>query len=138
MAVLTAARGIQRGDGRIRPYKVAATTDILAGAIVTIDTTSRLAKNGTDSATEKFVGIADKTVRNLTGAAAAKTVRVWAEGVIDFACTGASQTWVGQKVYIVDNQTVALAATTTNDVLVGIVTEVASATRVFVAITPDV
>lgn len=138
MADLTAARAVQRGQGHIRPYKLAASTKIFAGAIVSVNSSSSgYAVNGSDAANRKFVGVADKTADNSAGAAGAKKVRVWATGVFDFACSGADQTWVGQKVYIVDNQTVALAATTTNDVLVGYVTELVSATKVFVAITPD-
>jgi hypothetical protein len=139
MANLTAVRAIQRGQGVIRPYKVAASTKIFAGALVGVNTSSSgYATNLDDSANRKFVGIADKTCDNTNGAAGAKKVRVWAQGVVDLACTGADQTWVGQKVFAVDNQTVALAATTTNDVQVGVVTEVVSATKVFVALTADV
>jgi predicted RecA/RadA family phage recombinase len=136
MANLTAARAVQRGDGIIRPYKVAA-VDIFAGALVSVVPATGYAQRAGDTATHKFVGVADKTVKNAGGAAGAKKVRVWAKGVFDLACSGADQTWVGQKVYVVDDQTVALAATTTNDVLVGVVTEVVSATKVFVALTPD-
>jgi len=136
MANLTVPRAIQRGQGYIRPYKVAASTDILAGALVAVNAAG-YAVNAADTASTKVVGIADKTSKNTAGAAGAKTVRVWATGVIDLACASATQAWVGQKVYAVDNQTVALAATTTNDILVGVVTEFVSATKVFVALTPD-
>jgi hypothetical protein len=137
MTALTAARTIQRGQGIIRPYKLAA-VKVLAGALVSVVPATGYAQKSADTATHKFVGVADKTVDNSAGAAGAKKVRVWASGVFDFACASADQTWVGLKVYAVDDNTVALAATTTNDVLVGIVTEVVSATKVFVAITPDV
>ena len=137
MAALTAARSIQRGQGQIRPYKLAASTKVFAGALVALDTATGFAVNATDAAARSFAGIADKTSDNSAGAAGAKKVRVWATGVVNLACSGADQTWVGKKVYAVDNQTVALAATTTNDVLVGVVTEVVSATQVFVALTPD-
>ncbi len=137
MANLTAARGIQRGQGQVRPFKVLANTKIFAGALVSVVSASGFAGQAGDTAGTRFVGIADKTVDNSTGAAGAKKVRVWATGVVDLACSGADQTWVGQKVYAVDNQTVALAATTTSDILVGVVTEIVSATKVFVALTPD-
>jgi len=135
MANLTAPRAIQRGQGHIRPYALAGSTTVLQGALVAVGS-SGFATNAADTANLKFVGVADKTSRNTAGNGA-KKVRVWANGVIDLACTGATQAWVGQKVYAVDNQTVALAATTTNDVLVGVVTEFVSATKVFVALTPD-
>lgn len=137
MANLTAARTIQRGQGHIRPYKLLASTKVFAGALVSVVDASGLAGQAGDTAGTKFVGVADKTSDNSAGAAGAKKVRVWATGVIDLTCASADQTWVGKKVYAVDNQTVALAATTTNDVLVGYVTEFVSATKVFVALTPD-
>lgn len=137
MANLTAVRALQRGQGHIRPYKLGA-VKVFAGALVSVVTATGYAQRSGDTTGHKFVGVADKTVDNSAGAAGAKKVRVWATGVIDLACSGADQTWVGAKVYAVDDQTVALAATTTNDVLVGIVTEVVSATKVFVALTPDV
>jgi predicted RecA/RadA family phage recombinase len=127
---------MQRGDGVIRPYKVGA-VDVFAGALVSVVQATGFAQRSGDTSGHKFVGVADKNVKNSTGAAGSKKVRVWARGVFPFACTGADQTWTGQKVYAVDDQTVALAATTTNDVLVGVVTEVVSATQVFVALTPD-
>lgn len=137
MSNLTAARTLQRGDGVIRPVKLGA-VKVFAGGLVSIVVATGYAQRSGDTAGHKFAGVADKTVDNSAGAAGAKKARVWARGVFDFACASADQTWVGLKVYAVDDQTVALAATTTNDVLVGIVTEVVSATKVFVAITPDV
>ncbi len=136
MANLTAPRAMQRGDGIIRPYRVGA-VDIFAGALVNLVSATGYAKKAGDNVGEKFLGVADKSAKNSTGAAGAKKVRVWSRGVFPFACSGANQTWVGQKVYAVDDQTVALAATTTNDVLVGVVTELVSATQVFVSLTPD-
>lgn len=138
MANQTAARAITRGQGQIRPYKMIASLKIFAGALVSVVTASGNAQKAGDTSGTKFVGIADKTVDNSTGVAGAKKVRVWSTGVVNLACAAADQTWVGQKVYAVDDQTVALAATTTNDILVGIVTEVVSATSIFVALTPDV
>lgn len=137
MANLTAARSIQRGQGQIRPYPLLASTKIFQGGLVSVVVASGLAGKAGDTAGTKFVGIADKTADNSTGAAAAKKVRVWATGVVDLACSGATQAWVGQKVYAMDDQTVALGATATNDILVGVVTEFVSATKVFVSLTPD-
>lgn len=137
MSNITAARTVQRGQGEIRAYKMIASLKIFQGGMVSVVAASGNAQKAGDTASTKFVGVADKTADNSTGAAGAKKVKVWAKGVFDFACASADQTWVGVKVYAVDDQTVALAATTTNDVLVGVVTEFVSATKVFVAITPD-
>lgn len=137
MSNLTAPRAVQRGQGHIRPYKLGA-VKVFAGALVSVVVATGYGIKSGDTAGHKFVGVADKTVDNSAGAAGAKKVRVWANGVFDFACASADQTWVGLKVYAVDDQTVALVATTTNDVLVGVVTEFVSATKVFVSLTPDV
>lgn len=136
MANLTAVRAVQRGQGQIRPVRMSASLKIFAGALVSRNAAGYAIK-AADTASTKFAGIADKTSDNSAGAAGAKKVKVWSTGVVDLACSGADQTWEGQKVYAVDDQTVALAATTTNDVLVGVVTEFVSATKVFVSLTPD-
>src|SRR4051812_31860514 len=103
MTALAAARTIQRGQGVIRPYKLGA-VKVLAGAMVSVVVATGYGIKSADTAGHKFVGVADKTVDNSAGAAGAKKVKVYATGVFDFACSGADQTWVGVKVYAVDDQ----------------------------------
>lgn len=137
MANLTVGRNYRRGEGKIRPYKVAATTTIQGGSSVHLNA-GGFAKLAGDTASEKFVGVANGKANNSAGANGDIDVNVWSTGVFDFAFTGtATQATVGQKVYSVDDNTVAVAATTTNDVLVGTVVEFLSATKVRVSITPD-
>ena len=96
---------------------VKASTKLVAGAAVSTDSNGLLKTHPTRPV--KYLPVSlDKTVDNSTGAAGKPRV-VIRRGVFDFACASATQAWVGQKVYAVDNQTVALAATTTNDILVG-------------------
>lgn len=137
MADITVARDPGEQGGKILALAVKASTKLVAGAAVSTDSNGLL-KNASDTASEVFAGIMDKTVDNSAGAAGAKRGRVIRRGVFDFACASATQAWVGQKVYAVDNQTVALAATTINDILVGRVVDFISATKVRVEITPAV
>jgi hypothetical protein len=137
MANLTAGRNYRRQEGKTRPYKVAASTKLYGGSSVSLNAAG-FAKLGADTASEKFVGVARDLADNSTGANGDKDVVVWANGVFDFAFSGtAVQANVGLPVYLVDDNTVALAATTTNDLLVGRIVEFISASKVRVAITPD-
>lgn len=137
MANLTVGRNYRRQQGITRPYKMAASTKLYGGSSVSLNTAG-FAKLGADTASEKFVGVARDTVDNTTGANGDKDVIVWTSGVFDFNFSGtAVQANVGVKCYLVDDNTVALVATTTNDLLVGTITEFLSASKVRVAITPD-
>jgi predicted RecA/RadA family phage recombinase len=91
-------------------------------------------KDGADTASHTFVGVADQSKSNAGAADGAEEVKAWKTGVFEFVAASATQAWVGVTVYIVDNQTVALAATTTNDIAVGKVVALISATKVRVRI----
>lgn len=136
MADTTVVKDTQRQDWKIGHYKVLASTKLVAGAAVMTNAAGWLV-NAADTASCLFQGIMDKTVDNTSGANGAKEGRVITDGAHDFVFSGtATQATVGLKVYAVDNQTVAVAATTTNDVLVGVVTEFLSATKVRVRLLP--
>jgi hypothetical protein len=138
MSDITVAKDTQQQDWKIGFYKVKAATKLVAGAAVMTDASGWLV-NAADTASCLFQGILDKTVDNTVGAAAngSKVGRVITVGAHDFVFSGtATQATVGLKVYAVDNQTVAVVATTTNDVLVGVVTEFISATKVRVRLLP--
>jgi hypothetical protein len=137
MANQTANRDYKRQQAQSLPYKAAA-VDLFIGSLVSLNA-SGFAKGGADTAGEKFVGVLREQLKNSTGAAGAVDAIVWTEGAFEFAFSGtAVQANVGLPVYLVDNQTVALAATTTNDILVGRITEFVSANVVRVKITPEV
>lgn len=136
MANATANRDEARQQGESRAYKAAAVR-LYEGTLISLNT-SGYATNASDTANEKFVGVARKEVDNSAGAAGDKDVLVWASGVVEVAAGwSAAQGDVGKQVYASDNQTVNLAANLTNDVLVGRIVEVVSASKVRVAITPD-
>lgn len=132
MANLTASRADQRQNGELVDIPLAAATKVFAGSNVNYNVAG-LGKKAADVASEIFAGVAMETIDN-TGAAGAKSVRVWKEGVFSMNCASATQAWVGQKVHSVDDNLVALAATTTNDVVVGTVVQFVSATEVRVKI----
>lgn len=130
MADITTSRHDARQEGILVDVKLAASTTLYAGTLVNANT-SGLAVKGSDTASEVFLGVAMETVDS----AKKPYIRVWAEGVFDFDFSGtATQATVGKDVYVVDNHTVALAATTTNDVRVGKVIGFNSATSVRVKI----
>jgi len=94
------------------------------------------AVNATDTAIERVVGVASAEADNTGGADGASDVTVWTDGAHTFVSAfSATIANVGDKVYAVDNQTVDLAATTTNDVLVGVVVGVLSTSAVRVKLT---
>ena len=132
MANLSAEKNDSRQEGALVDVALAA-VKVYKGANLNINTAG-FAKGAGDTASEVFTGVAIETVDNSAGSAGALSVRAWTKGVFSMACTGADQTWVGKDVYAVDDNVVALAATTTNDVLVGRVVQFVSATEVRVKI----
>lgn len=121
--------------------KVKAAETIFKTAAITIDKSGGAgdgyAQNGGDDATTQFVGMAIDDVDNSAGANGALTVRCHAGRIWPMVASGAAQaTWQGRAVYLSDNQTVTLNASSTNKVLVGTVDKVESATRVLVRTVP--
>lgn len=64
------------------------------------------------AAGDKFVGFAESTVDNSAGAAAAKSVRVITEGLIQLAVGSVAITDIGKPVYASDDDTFTLTAST--------------------------
>lgn len=130
MADITTSRDDARQEGVLVDIKLASSTTLYAGTLVSTNS-SGLGVKSSDTANEKFQGVAMETVSSANKA----YIRVWKEGVFDFDFSGtATQATVGLAVYAVDNHTVALAATTTNDILVGYVVGFNSASSVRVKI----
>lgn len=132
MANLTAPRADERQEGVLNNEKVAA-VKIFKGANVSYNAAGYV-KGSSDTAGEAFAGVAMETVDNTAGAAGAKEVRVWKEGIFGMNAAAADQSWVGKDVFAVDDNLVALTATTANDVRVGKVVAVESSTNVRVKI----
>lgn len=133
MSAITERKDVRRQPGEVLSYKLAA-VKVIEGALVSVNS-SGYATNATDAASDVFVGVADETVDNSAGSAGDKEIKVRIGGVIDVVSNfSAAQTNVTDQVYVLDNQTVDLAANLTNDVLVGRIVEVTSASKLRVAL----
>lgn len=133
MSALTAKKDVRRQPAQVLPYPVAAATKILEGALV--DLLSGYAVNAADTASHVFVGVADQTADNTSGAAGAINVLVRTSGAIDVAAGfTAAQTDLGAQVYVSDNQTVVKSST--NSVKCGKVVAFVSSAKVRVLIQP--
>lgn len=133
MAITTAKKSLDYAPGDIVSFRVAASTTIPEGAIVSVNAAG-YAVNGTDAANDVFVGIADETVTNgIT--AGEKRIKVRRTGVYTFKYNGtATVADINTLVYITDNETVDVAGDLTNDVLVGRIVDFLSASLVRVDI----
>jgi len=124
---------VRRQPGEVLPYKMAA-VKIFEGALVSVNAAGYLT-NATDTASDIFAGVADETVDNSAGNAGDKEMKVRIGGVVNVDSEfSAAQTNVTDLVYAYDNHTVSNAATMTNDVLVGRIVEVVSASKLRVAL----
>lgn len=120
--------------GELLSVLVKASTKIFKGTAVCVDATG-YAVPGADTAALIFVGWAYEQADNSSGADGAKAVRVRTSDVLPMISSGADQSWVGSLAMLVDDQTVALAITTTNDIQCGVIVRVNSATEVEVKAT---
>ncbi len=119
MTALTANRYTKHRDGIVTAHPVKGAAHIYKGSIVCADATG-YAVAGADTAGYTVLGVALEEVDNTGGADGVLTVRVQTMGVFSFALGGsAAQADLGADVYVADDQSVALAADTTNDVPVG-------------------
>jgi hypothetical protein len=132
MAV-TAGRDAKRSQGDVITVPVEAGESIYSGTLVNVDTDG-YAMPGADTLNHLFVGIAADTVTN-SGADGAVDVAVYTEGTFELSFSGtATQAVLGDPAYVFDNNTVALIASITNDVLVGKIVEFIDASTVRVKI----
>jgi len=124
MAATTVERNTKTRHFAIREvvYKVAASTKILAGTLVS--SVAGYAAPAADTAATSFLGLAIETVDNTAGAAGALSVRIHSGLAVKVEIGTLVQADVGFNAMAVDNQTVSNAATTTNDIVVGKIEEI--------------
>lgn len=136
MADITARRAdIDHQQGVQFPLKMAA-VKIFEGALVEV-TSAGYADNAGDDAGAVFAGVAQDTVDNSAGSAGDLDIVVRQGGIVKLAAAfSAAAANVGDEVTLSDNQTVDLAANTTNDVTCGRIVEVVSSSVVRVALYP--
>ena len=134
MTALSAAKkSTDRQNGDVLSFKQGA-EKIWEGALVSVNAAG-YAVNATDAANDVFVGVAEETVDNSAGSAGDKSIKVRRNGVYTMVFGGtATIADVNTLVYVSDNQTVNLAGALTNDVLVGRIVELVTATKVRVDI----
>ena len=133
MSVLIRDRNTVRKAGEYASYPVGAGVKVYAGSMVCIGADG-YAVPGADTAGLKFVGVARAYADNTAGAAGALSVEVWRRGSFELSASGMAAGNVGDSVCVVDDQTVALTAGTTNHIPCGRVSEFNSAASVYVDI----
>lgn len=133
MTALTADRETTFDLDEIRSYPVSAAEIIYLGALVCTNAAGD-AIAASDTAGLLFRGVATEHVDNSAGAAGALRVKVRKNGAHQFVAAGLAATNEGDKVFATDDQLVALS--TTNDIMVGRLTQFVSATVAMVDISP--
>lgn len=106
---------------------------IYKGALVNVNAAGFLIAAG-DTASETCVGIADENVDNSGGSAGDLVCKVLSGRAFLITATSLLQTDVGTLAMVVDDDTVEVAAATSNDVEIGYIIEFVSVTSVWVYI----
>ncbi len=132
MTALASAHETRRKDGALVRYGLGAGTHILKGGLTAVAATGQ-AQPASDSAGLVFIGVAYEEGGGTSGAAAAKSVRVFKTGVFTYAKAGASLSDIGKTAFVVDDGTVSTAATV-NSIACGVVVGVPDALSVQIRI----
>ena len=132
MAAATTGRRSRRKAGKVTAYPLGAGVTIFGGTLVSLrnDGYAYPARSGT--ATDVFIGVAQKTVVNATGAAGDQTIVVDKEGEYVFTKAAAVQADLAAPMYASDDST--LTATSANNQLVGYPVAVESGTELRIRI----
>ncbi|MCP4147637.1 MAG: hypothetical protein GY757_07795 [bacterium] len=109
------------------PAKIGGGTHIYEGAITCKNTLGYTVKGG-DTAGLTCNGVASVEADNTTGADGDLTINIWSGKIHKFNVVGATQSWEGKKMYVIDDDTLGL--TSTNSILYGVCTEFVSDTCV--------
>jgi hypothetical protein len=136
-AALTTDKKSEYKDGVEGSYSVNGGSKIFAGALVAFDTSGDIIP-GADTAGLVFAGVSLEYKDNSGGADGDLSVLVRRKGVYRMKGASFTKATVGNKVFLVDDQTVALAAGATNDVWCGVIAEYISATEAYINIEPAV
>ncbi len=133
MAALTQDTERIEKQGKEIPAKVAASTHMFLGAWACWNAAGYLVP-GADTAGLFFAGVSLENLNN-TGAAGDATCKVKRKGVhlATFASTITIAN-IGDKAYLVDDNTLDLAAATTNDICAGTIVEFVDSTHAWVDI----
>jgi len=138
MAALTQDKKTEYMEGVDIILPVYQSTTIYAGALVCVNA-GGYAVNGADTAGLIFMGVAREYVDNSAGASGDKTVTVRRRGLFRMTLGhNISVANIGDNVFLVDNQTVDLAANVTNAIFCGNIAGYISATEAWIDIEPAI
>lgn len=119
-------------DGVVAAIPLTAATKIPKGVMVMVVSGTGTALNGADTASGLVMGISTQLVDTTLG----HTVCLVMRGRFWFGNDGnITAANIGQQATILDNQTVSTAATTTNDVVAGVILQVDSVDGVLIDMT---
>jgi len=105
MAVLTEDKKSERKQGIIFELPVAAATKLFAGSLVSVNAAGYVVPSS-DSASEKFLGVARKYLDNSAGADGAALCEGYLSGIFEVSTSGATQAEMLKDTYVVDDNTV--------------------------------
>lgn len=136
MALTANASLTSRGEGGVVAFQVKGQTDIWRNAIVGIEVATGLVRGATAGATPDIrAGIAREEFHNLSpGSTPEENTEVYTDGEFLLTGSGLAQADVGVLVYASDDATI--TKTSTNNVLLGRITNFVSATQVWVKLLP--
>ena len=138
MTALTQDRDPRRKEGLLGSGPAYQSVKLYGGALAMWNSSGYIIP-GADTASCIFAGVVNKQVDNSSGSSGDKTVEFWRNGL--FLVTlghTISQANVGDQVYLSDDQTVDVAAQTTNDIYCGIIAEYVDTTHAWIDIQPAV
>lgn len=137
MTALTQDKYLERTDGVELSFPVGASQKIYGGALVAVNAAGYLLP-GADTAGLIFQGVSTEQKDNSSGSNGDLSCNVRRRGLVKCVIASASQANIGDNVFLVDDQTVGLAATTTNDIFCGIIAGYIDSTHVWVDIEPAI
>ena len=138
MTALAEDKAIEYTDGAELAFPVINADIIYGGSLVCVNAAG-YALPGADTAGLIFEGIAAERVDNSLGAVGDKKITLKRRGLFKMLFnTAISQANIGDNVFIVDDQTVDVAANTTNDIFCGVIAEYIDTTHAMVDIEPAI
>jgi hypothetical protein len=138
MTAQAADRDTRKKPGLLGEGPVAEAKKIYGGAAVCFNADGYITP-GDDAANLIFAGIAAEQKDNTSGSDGDLTVTFERDGLHLFTLdTAITQANVGDQVYLVDDQTVDLAANVDNDIFCGVIVEYVTTTLAYIDITPAV
>lgn len=138
MTALAADKSIERRDGVAVGLPVEEATKIYGGALCCVNAAGYVVP-GADTAGLIFAGVSEEQKDNTLGADGDLTVELRRRGLFKVALGHTiTQANVGDNVFLVDDQTVDLAANTTNDIYCGVIAEFISGSYAWIDIEPAI